>query len=105
MAEPVSILGGLNQEATQGSVAGLLLRLWNLLSCPPGFDLTQNRGRVTAAVESGTITTVTTVTTVTTCAMVSTVSSLAAIDGFQGRLLAWGQDQAAWAECVRARIT
>lgn len=87
---------GLSQETTQSSIANLLLRIWGAITDPPGFDAAQNRGRVTASIEAGTITTVT---TVTTCGTVS------AIDGFQGRLLAWGQDEAAWHDLVRSKIT
>ena len=51
------------QEVPQAS--SLLLRIFNLLMSPMGFDRSLPRQRVTAVVESGTVTTVSTVTTVT----------------------------------------
>jgi hypothetical protein len=57
------------------------------------------RGRVTAVLESGTVTTVT---TVTTC---STVTNLSTIDTLQGRIQVYGANLSAWADCVRSRIT
>ena len=69
---------------------------------PTGFDRSLGRGRVTAILESGTVTTVTTVATVTT---VTTVTGLTNIDGRNGAMLINQTNLGAWADCVRARIT
>lgn len=73
-----------------------LTRILNALSSPQGYDRSLQRQRVTAAIESGTVTTVTTV---------GTVTNLSTIDTLQGRLLVLGQNLSAWSACVRARIT
>ena len=75
---------------------GILQRIFNILASPLGYDKSQQRQRVTAVVESGTVTTVTTV---------STVSNLSAIDALQGRIQVYGANMSAWSDCVRARIT
>lgn len=82
-----------------GGATSLLMRIFNILSSPMGYDRALARNRVTAVVESGTVSTVSGVTTVTT------VSGLTNIDGAQGRLLVNGANFSAWADCVRARIT
>jgi len=64
----------------------VLLRLFNLLSSPPGYDPALQRQRGTVLVESGTVTTVGTVTAMTTLA---TLTNMAQLDGVQGRLLAY----------------
>lgn len=81
-------------------VEAILLRLYNLMTSPMGFDKSLSRQRVTGIIESGTITTVTTVTTATT---VGTVTNLGA--GRTGIELQDNQNRSAWAACVRARIT
>ena len=91
------------QELPQAS--SLLLRIFNLLASPMGFDRSLSRQRVTGIIESGTITTVSTVTTVTTCSTVTTVSGLTNIDGRNGAMLINQSNLSAWADCVRARIT
>lgn len=93
---------------TRDTLSGVL----SLLQSPMGFDRSLGRGRVTALLESGTLTTVQTVNTVTTVSTVTTVAALTAlanitglIGNYQANQLTWGQNQAAWAQCVRARIT
>jgi hypothetical protein len=90
---------------TQDTLRGVL----SLLQSPMGFDRSLGRGRVTALLESGTLTTVQTVTTVSTVTTVAALTALANITGlignYQANQLTWGQNQAAWAQCVRARIT
>jgi len=93
---------------TQDTLSGVL----SLLQSPMGFDRSLGRGRVTALLESGTLTTVQTVNTVTTVSTVTTVAALTAlanitglIGNYQANQLTWGQNQAAWALCVRPRIT
>ena len=76
-----------------GGATSLLMRIFNILASPMGYDRALARNRVTAVVESGTMSTVT------------TVSSVTAIDGAQGRLLVNGANFSAWADCVRSRIT
>jgi hypothetical protein len=70
--------------------------LTQVFSNPPWVDKTLNRVRETAIIESGTVTTVSTVTTVT---------GMTNIDSQQGRLAVYGASNAAWALCVRSRIS
>jgi hypothetical protein len=86
-------------EVTDASAELLLTRILNYLNAPQGYDKSLQRGRVTAVLESGTVTTVT---TVTTC---STVTNLSTIDTLQGRIQVYGANLSAWADCVRSRIT
>lgn len=86
---------GISQETT----LRIIDRILNLLRFPAGFDRSQNRARVTAAVESGTITTVA---TVTTCATVSNISN---VDSYQGRLLVLADLRNAWSNTVARRFT
>lgn len=78
---------------------GVLFRILQVLLAPLGYDKSLQRYRQTAVVESGTITTVTTVTTV------STMSNMAAIGGYNAQMQVLDANRAAWADCVRARIT
>ena len=81
---------------------GLLMRILQLLMAPLGYDKSLQRARVTAVLESGTVTTVTTVTTVATC---TAVTSLNNFDGYNARMQILDNNRTAWAQCVRARIT
>lgn len=86
----------------------LLIRIFNILAAPLGYDKALQRQRSTAVIESGTITTVSTVTTVTTCSTVTTLGSLtniAGIGGYSAQMTVLDQNRSAWAQCVRARIT
>jgi hypothetical protein len=83
-------------EETRQSMALLLVRMLNALNAPQGYDKSLQRGRVTALLESGTVTTVSTV---------ASVSNMASIGGVQGQIGVYGQNLSAWADCVRARIT
>lgn len=87
------------KDATQQGVYALLLRILNMLKAPVSFDRALNRLRVTAAIESGTVTTVTTVTTV------STLTNLSQIDSQQARILPLAANRQSWALNVRARIS
>ena len=80
-------------------VADELSRIHQILSSPQGYDRSIQRSRVTATLESGTVTTVTTVGTVTTLA------NAAALGGDQAQLLTRGSNLSAWRDCVRALIT
>ena len=80
------------------TVGSLLRRIVALLMSPRGFDRSQSRQRVTAAVESGTITTVT---TVTTCA---TVSNVAQIAGRDASMLVNAAGRTSWALNHRSRM-
>jgi hypothetical protein len=77
----------------------LLLRLLNATNSPRGYDVPLGRNRVTALIESGTVTTVNTVNNVLT------VGNQTNIGGTQAQLLSNGQNVSAWAATVRARIT
>lgn len=80
----------------------LLTRALQYLNAPQGYDKSLQRARVTAVLESGTVTTVTTVTTVAT---VTAVTSLNNYDGYNARMTVLDTNRTAWAQCVRARIT
>jgi hypothetical protein len=76
-----------------------LSRIHQILSSPQGYDRSIQRQRVTATVESGTVTTVTTV------IAVNTVNTVTALGGDQAQLLTRGSNLSAWRDCVRALIT
>jgi len=93
---PVDIGAGGVVEVTDPAAELILTRMLNYLNSPMGYDKSLQRQRGTVLVESGTVTTVTTVTSVT---------NMASIGGVQGQIGVYGQNLAAWANCVRARIT
>jgi len=78
------------------NAGGLLSRILQVLLSPLGYDKSLQRNRVTAVLESGTVTAVTTV---------ATVTNLSTIDTLQARLLVNGQNVSAWQACVRSRIS
>lgn len=78
-------------------LCSVLRGLQQLLSSPRGYDKTQARQRVTAAVESGTVTTVTTVTTV------SNLASVGGVDAFA--MLMRPQSRQSWGINHRSRIS
>lgn len=80
-------------EATQGAIASLLTRILNALLSPLGYDRQQGRGRVTAVLESGTVTTV------------GTVSNISTLDSIPARVLVNGANVTAWHLSVRERIS
>lgn len=83
-----------------GGAMSLLSRILNVLMSPMGFDRSLSRQRVTALVESGTVTAVTTVTTVTTAGTVTNIGT-----GRGGIELQDAMNRIAWAQVVRSRIT
>lgn len=83
----------------RNSADSIITRILHLLSAPLGYDKSLNRQRVTAAVESGTVTTVTTVTTV------STVSNITSVGGYTSQQMIYDGSKVAWANTVRNRIT
>jgi hypothetical protein len=90
-------------EASRQDMLTMFVRVLNYLNSPQGYDKSLQRGRVTAIVESGTVTTVT---TVTTCSTVTNLTNITGnIGNYQANQQVWGQNQAAWAALVRARIT
>lgn len=93
------------QEAS--GAMSLLRRILERLMSPVGFDMSLDRSRVTAVVESGTITTVSTVSTVSSISAgtITTVTGLTNVDGRNGSMLIDQTNLSAWADCVRARIT
>ena len=74
----------------------LLIRLLNATNSPRGYDVALGRNRVTALIESGTVTTVGTV---------SNVANQTLMGNQQAQLLTTGQNVSAWAATVRSRIT
>lgn len=95
-------------ETSLQEVSNFLRQLVQSSTSPTGFDRSLGRSRVTAVVESGTVTTVSTVNTVNTVTAVTavtTVSGLTNIDGRNGAMLINQTNLSAWADCVRARIT
>lgn len=83
----------------------LLVRIFNILAAPLGYDKSLQRQRSTAIIESGTVTTVTTVTTVSTVTTLGSVTNIAGIGGYSAQMTVMDQNRSAWAQCVRARIT
>jgi hypothetical protein len=77
----------------------LLGRLVQATISPPTYDSALRRQRVTAVLESGTVTTVSTVSTVTTLSDQTNIGSRPAL------MLINQTNLSAWADCVRARIT
>jgi hypothetical protein len=77
-------------------VARLLVRVLNLLGAPVNYDPALNRQRMTAILESGTLTTVTTVGTLTEITNFGT--------GRTATELQNNQSLAAWAACHASRV-
>jgi hypothetical protein len=88
-ASPIPVSASIDVSALETPLRQLVLAAIS----PTGFDRSLNRGRVTALLESGTVTTVT------------TVAGLTNIDGRNGAMLINQTNLSAWADCVRARIT
>jgi len=84
-----------------GSPTSLLQRILAALLSPMGYDRSLARSRVTAVVESGTVTTVGTVSTITG----GTITNLTNIDGRNGFMLMNSVGLSAWADVHRSRIT
>lgn len=100
-AAPVAVSNIVADELLDG-LQTLLIRLLNATNSPRGYDVALGRNRVTALIESGTVTTVTTVSTVTA---VNGVANIGSIGNQQAQLLTSGQNVSAWAATVRSRIT
>ena len=101
LTDPLPVSDLIAAELLDG-MQTLLIRLLNATNSPRGYDVALGRNRVTALIESGTVTTVTTVSTVTN---VGTVGNQNTMGGTQAQLLANGQNVSAWAATVRSRIT
>ena len=97
-AAPLVVTDATAAELLDG-LQTLLLRLLNATNSPRGYDVGLARNRVTALIESGTVTTVGTVTAV------NGVANIGSIGNQQAQLLTNGQNVSAWAATVRARIT
>ena len=93
---PVGAVTTPQRDATE-DVTLLLTRMLSVLARPVNYDASLNRERVTAILESGTVTTVTTVTTAGTVTNIGT--------GRAGTELQDNANRVAWAQLVRARIT
>jgi hypothetical protein len=100
-AAPVAVSNIVADELLDG-LQTLLIRLLNATNSPRGYDVALGRNRVTALIESGTVTTVGTVSTVTA---VNGVANIGSIGNQQAQLLTNGQNVSAWAATVRSRIT
>ena len=98
MAEHQAFAGMAQEETARNSLSLLCImqKILQKLRIPTGFDLSTNRQRVTAAIESGTITTVTTVTTATT---------LANFGSYPGNFFAQTQVRNTWGNTVGRRFT
>lgn len=101
LTDPLPVSDLIAAELLDG-LQTLMVRLLNATNSPRGYDVALGRNRVTALIESGTVTTVTTVSTVTN---VGTVGNQNTMGGTQAQLLANGQNVSAWAATVRSRIT
>lgn len=80
---------------------GMMVRLFNLLKMPSGYDPSLNRARATVIVESGTVSNISagTITTVSTLSNVTNIGNYSA----QQAQDAW--HRSAWFDMVRVRIT
>lgn len=91
---------GASTEATLATVGNFLWRILQMLMAPLGYDKSLQRQRGTVVVE-----TLPTLAAVTTVATVTTVAGLTNINGRNADMLINSNGNAAWALCVRARIT
>ena len=98
MAEHQPFAGMAQEETAQNSLSLLCImqKILQKLRIPTGFDLVLNRLRVTASVESGTITTITTVTT---------TGTLSNFGSYPGNFFAQTQVRNTWANTVGRRFT
>jgi hypothetical protein len=80
----------------------VLMQILQALISPGSYDSSQRRSRVTALIESGTVTTVSTVSTV---GAVTALTDQTNIGGRPAQMLINQTNLSAWADCVRARIT
>lgn len=104
LTDPLPVSDLIAAELLDG-MQTLLIRLLNATNSPRGYDVALGRNRMTAILESGTVTTVTTVTTVSTVTAVNGVANIGSIGNQQAQLLTNGQNVSAWAATVRSRIT
>lgn len=95
MAEHQPFAGMAQEETAQNSLSLLCImqKILQKLRIPTGFDLVLNRLRVTASVESGTITTVT------------TTGILSNFGSYPGNFFAQTQMRNTWANTVGRRFT
>ena len=90
-AKTITDVNGENPlPVTTGPLEWLMRQIRDLLLSPRGYDSSVNRNRVTASIESGTITAVT---------------ALSNLGGLPAEALARHQNIATWASTARARIT
>lgn len=87
--------GGDAKDETLREIADILSHLGSIISYPSTVDRSLNRQRVTAAIESGTVTTVSTVTNVT---------NLNNLGGFSTVMVAQDLNFNAWSNSVGARF-
>lgn len=94
---PLEVVDTVTAESQQEMIL-LLTRMLNYLNAPQGYDKSLQRQRMTAIIESGTV-------TVGTISTITTLANMAAIGGIQAQILPNGANMAAWQAAVRNRIT
>lgn len=102
-AEPLSRASP--QPVVDEIVEQLLRQVLARLHNPAGYDPSLNRGRVTAILESGTVTSVSSVTSVSTVSTLATLTNLANIGNQPADQLVTLQQRAVWATSVRSLVT
>lgn len=85
-----------NTKASYDDLIIALQRLINAILLPPNMDMSTYRARVTAILDSTTLTTVTTVTG---------LSSVGTTNLYQAQDMVLGANLTAWAMCCRERIS
>lgn len=101
-----SLLSRDSPQPVVDEIVELMLRqVLARLNSPTGYDANLNRGRVTAILESGTVSSVTSVSTVSTISTLSTVSNLVSLNNTPSDVLVIHQARSAWASNVRSLVT
>lgn len=95
LSGPLQVIDTVADESAQNMIL-LLTRMLNYLNAPMGYDKSLQRQRVTAVVESGTVTTVSTL---------NDLTRLNNLEAYNARMLVLDNNRVAWAQCVRSRIT
>ncbi len=88
--DPLQIFIDVPGASTLTDLVVVIRQMINAIIYPPNLDKVQNRTRVMATLESGTVTTVT---------------GLTNIDSYQGRMLIINGNATSWATNVRARFS
>lgn len=102
-AEPLSRASP--QPVVDEAVEQLLVRLLARLNAPQGYDPSVQRNKVTATIESGTLSTVSNVSSVGAISSITTLTNLANINNLPADLLVRAQLTSAWAAAVRPLVS